>query len=331
MTDKKNSLRFRKVFLIIALLLLTSTTNAVEVGETELLGMMNEKDAQIKMVDYNISFLLTKQSRDSDPSQGLVHSHCEANWVREDMFVMKKVYTYEKDIPVFVPLETKLYGKYEYDGDGNLFLWRDVESYILFSPEQNDRIQKIRSFRIDPKGKLVSEGSIKIILHRYPIGSSGNIYEFNRLKLAMGRGFSDDIQSITSAKSTPSHMMQITAPNKGGRSWELTRDPNSNYLVRKAVLTKEGISEPIRIVTSEGSITKYGITLGEYGTYKYSGSPVVKFEVKDISKIDGSNSLYEDVLLLMNEPLPLGTLIVDLRGEKPIRTTVRQENYYVEK
>lgn len=323
MINRNISLRITQSFFVIAFFLLASITDAAEISKAELLSLMNEKDTQFKMVGCNISFLLTKQARGSDPRQGLVYSYCEANWAREDRFVMKKVYTYEKDIPVFVPAETNLYGKYEYDSYGNLFLWRDVESYILYSPTQNDRIQKIRALRIGPNGKLVSEGSTKIMLHRYPIGSGGNIYEFNRLKLATGRGFSDNIQSITSAKSLPSRMMQITAQNKHGHSWELNIDPNSDYLVRKAVLMQEGMSEPTRIVTSEGSITKYGITLGKYGTYKYSGSPVVKFEVIDISKIDEPNRLYEDVLLLMNEPLPLGTSIVDLRGEKPIRTTVK--------
>jgi hypothetical protein len=323
MTDRKFSLRFTQSFLVIALLLLASITDAVEIAETELLSLMNEKDAQLKMVGCNISFLMTEQSHKSDPRQGLVHSHCEANWQQKDSLVMKKSYVYEKDIPVFVPPEANVYGKNEYDDHGNLIVWRNIESYILFSPEQNDRIQKIRALRIDPNGKLVSEGKTKIMLHRYPIGSNGNIYEFNRLKLATGRGFSDSIQSITSTKILPSGVMQITAPQKNGNNWELTIDPNSDYLVRKAVLMQEEMSEPKRIVTSEGSITKHGITLGKFGTYKYSGSPLVNFEVIDISKISGHNELYEEVLSFLNSSLPPGSIIVDLRGDKPIRSTVK--------
>jgi hypothetical protein len=170
---------------------------------------MNEKDAQLKTVGYNISFLLTEQARSSDPMQGLVYSSCMANWAKEDGFVMEKLYTYEKDIPVFVPPETNVYGKNEYDSNGNLILWRDVESYILFSPEQNDRIQKIRAFLIGPNGELVGEGSTKRILHRYPIGSGGNIYEFNRLKLATGRGFQALIRLKDIMKDKPAELKEI--------------------------------------------------------------------------------------------------------------------------
>jgi hypothetical protein len=138
----------------------------------------------------------------------------------------------------------------------------------------------------------------------------------------MGRGYSNEIQNITSTKNISSGMMQITASKNDKHIWELTIDPNSDYLVRKAILKREGMTEPMIIITSEGTITKYGITLGKHGTYKYSGSPVVEFEVTDISQISGHNKHYEDVLSLLNSPLPRGSSIVDLRGEKPVRSMV---------
>jgi len=311
------------VFAVTAMLLFPSTMRGAEVSGPELLNLLREKDRMSRAIGYKVSFLLKKQAHRFDPNQGIAIQDCQATLTPEGSFAMKKTDYYEKEIPVFGADGTGGYSAWDYDRDGNLIVWREVESYVLFGPERNDRIQHTKALRIDPNGKLVREGSIKRTLHRYPIGR-GNTYEFDELQLAAGRGFSRDLGGITSAKTLPSGLLQATGhrPGRPGHIWKLTIDPNSDYLVRKAILTPEGENKPTIVVTSGGIMMKDGIKTGKYGTYRYSSSPERSFEVTDISKVVGPNKLYEEVLLHLDSPLPPGSMIIDLRGEKPIRTTV---------
>jgi len=294
-----------------------------EISGPELLNLLREKDRISKAIGYKVSFLLTRRAHRFDPRQGIAIEDCQATWTPEGSFAMKKTDYYEKDIPIFGARGTWGYRGWDYDGDGNLIVWRHVESYTLFAPDRNDRIQHTKALRIDPNGKLVREGSIKRMLHRYPIGNRGNTYEFDELQLATGRGFSRDLGSITSVKTLPSGLVQATGHRPGGPGhiWELTIDPNSDYLVRKATLTWPGQNKPTIVVTSGGLMVKDGLKIGKYGTYRHSSSER-SFEVTDISKVVGPNKLYEEVLLHLDSPLPPGSMIIDLRGEKPIRTTV---------
>jgi len=326
MAYKNLSFKNLRMFALIATLLFPSIMQGAEISGPGLLNLLREKDQTSKAVGYRISFLLTKQAHRFDPNQGVVIEDCQATWTPEGSFAMKKTNYYEKDIPVFALPGTGNYRGWDYDHDGNLIVWRDVESYILFTPEKNDRIQISKALRIDPNGKLVREGSSHTTLHRYPIGNRGNMYEFDKLQLATGRGFSTkDLGSITSVKTLSSGLMQVTAHRPGvpALTWELTTDPNLDWLVRKAILTRERENKPTIVVTSSGIMMKDGIKVSKYGTYRYSSSPEVSFEVTDISKVVGPNKLYEEVLSRLNSPLPSGASIVDLRGEKPVRTTVK--------
>lgn len=320
---KNHLLKRFRFFAVAVMLLFPSTIRGVEISGTELRNLLRQKDQISKSVGYKFTFLLKKQAHRFDPNQGIVIEDCEVTWTVEGSFAMKKTNHYEKDIPIFGALGTGGYRSWDYDRDGNLIVWRDVESYILFTPERNDRIQKSKAFRVDPNGKLAREGNIHTTLHQYPIGNRGNTHEFDKLLLATGRGFSGHLRSITSVKSLPSGQVQVTAHSSVGHTWELTIDPNSDYLVRKAILTRERENKPTIVVTSGGIMMKNGIKTGKYGTYRYSGSPERSFEITDISKVVGPNKTYEKVLLHMDSPLPPGTSIVDLRGEKPIRTTVK--------
>jgi len=99
-------------------------------------------------------------------------------------------------------------------------------------------------------------------------------------------------------------------------------DPKSDYLIREATFTMDGMDKPSIITTSSGIVEKSGIKLTKYGTYRYSNLIELSFEVTDISKVVGRNELYEEVNSRLNEPLPKGAGIIDLRGEEPVRTNV---------
>ncbi len=321
-------IKFKKLtmFAMMVSLLFQLTIRAAEISEQEMLNILRQNDQNSGVVGYEFSFLLTKRAIRHDPNQGMVIMDCKVSLTSEESFSMKTVNYYEKETPVFAHPGTAGYSNWDYDHDGNLIVWRILESYILFTPNRNERIQNIKVYRVDPNGQLAREGNIKKMLHRYPIGNRGNTYEFDQFLLSTGRGYSSELNSITSVKTLPSGLIRVTAnrsSDKGfGGTWELTVDPNTDYLVRKGVFTRTGADKPTRVVTSDGLIVKDGLKISKYGTYKYSVLPEVSFEVTEISKIIGPNELYNEVLSFMNSPLPTGTSIVDLRGEEPVRTTV---------
>jgi len=325
MVNKNLRLKTVSIFVVMVTLLFPSTTLVAEISGVELVNLLSEKDQISHSASYKTSFVMGKNAHPFDPNQGIVILDCEATRTAGS-FAMKITYHYEKDIPVFATLGTANYKPFDYDPDGNLIVWRSLEEYVLFAPDRNESIEKIKPFFVDPNGKSVPKGGINTIVRRFAIGSQEGIYRFNQCELATGRGFSKHLGTIDSAKSFPSGLMKVTSQGSYGTglkgSWELTLDPNSGYLVRKATFTWEGAPEPIVVVTSAGIMSKDGLEFAKYGTFKYSNLLELFVEVSDISKVVGPNKLYEEVRLRLDSPLPAGARIYDLRSKKPVVTTV---------
>ncbi|RKY29472.1 MAG: hypothetical protein DRP74_08770 [Candidatus Omnitrophota bacterium] len=323
----KNHL-FKKLWIFVAvpILLFPSTTLHAEISETELMNLLREKDQISNTAGYTISFVIVRNAKRFDPDQGLVFMNCQVTWTRKDVFAMKISYHYEHP-PVFAPIGTCDYKAIDYDKEGSLILWRSLEKYVVFAPDRNDKVEKIKSFFVDPNGILVDKGGTQTILQHFPVGNLNSIYEFNQFQLAAGRELSKELHNIMSIKSLSSGLVKVTAEGSCGPGleghWELMLDPNSDYLARKAVFTIEGMDRPSQVTTSSGVVAKDEIRLARSGTYKYSTILELSFEVTDISKVVGENKLYNEVLSYLNSPLPSGAQIIDRRGEKPIRTTVK--------
>jgi len=304
--------------------LLFSQTLIAEVDNDALLNLMREKDRISQAIGYEISFVMTTNDNQfKDPNQGMVYMDCETTWLKEDTFAMKIQYYYEH-LPVYGRIRTHNYAGYDYR-DGNLIVWRTLEAYILFSPDRNDTLEKVRVFYVDPNNKIVDMGD-NIKLHRFKIGDTNNKYRFNQFEMATGRGFSKHLTSNISITSQPPRLTEITSQDSwlgvGGR-WKLTIDPVSDNLVRGAIFTMNAATRPSVEVTTGGVIEKDGIKMAKYGTVKYSSDLELDIEVTDISKIIGKNDLYEGVAARLNEPLPKGAGIIDLTGTKPVRSTVK--------
>ena len=309
------------IFTIILALLLQSNISFAEISGTEILNLLKEKDRESCVAGYKVSFVITQDNQFRDPNQGLVFKYCEATWTERGSFAMKITYHYEHP-PVFGPLGLHHYQPIDYDKEGNLIVWRSLEKYILFASDRNETIEKIQSFYVDTNGRLVDKGSSKTLLDRFPIGSRTHMYEFNQFKLATGQGFSGYIAAIKSVNSLPSSLTGVTSQGSFGPSisqgtWELTLDPNSDFLVREATFTPDGADKSTVQIKSSGIVKKDELTIAKYGTFKYSDLLEINVEVADISKVDGANTLYEEILSCMNGPLPARSKIIDWRGEKP--------------
>ena len=326
MASKNPSFRTTCIFALITVLLFPLTVLLAEISGVEIANMLIGKDQIFNTSGYKISFIVTtKDNQFNDPNQGMVYMDCEATWTGEGLFAMKITYHYEHT-PVFGRLGSCNYTPIDYDQEGNLIVWRIMEKYILSAPERNESVLRIESTFVDPNGKLLNKGSSHTKLRRYPPSNHSHMYEFNQSELAAGVGFSKHLGAITSVKPLPLGLIKTTSQGSFGPSlrgtWELTVDPNEDYIVRKALFTQLGRDEPTIVVTSNGLITKDGLTLAKHGTFKYSNFLDVSVEVTDISKVAGANALYEEVLSRLNEPLPPGSQIMDRRGDKPVITTV---------
>ena len=323
----KNQL-FKKVwtFVVIAIFLLPSSNLLAEISAVELLSSLSQKDRMSNATGYKISFVMLSKANQSDPNQGMVFQDCEATWTKEGSFAMKIVSRYEKDIPVFVPRESRRYKSFEYDHDGNLVLWRSSQKSILSAPDRDEIIEVLKGFRIAPNGEILNMND-HTRLYRWAIGSRISMYEFKQFQLAAGRSFSGYVGTVMSIKSLPSGLTKVTSQGTYGSAlqggWELTLDPNSGSLVREAIFTMKEMDKPTIVAISRGVIEKDGIMFAKYGTFKFSNVLDLSVEVTEISKVVGLNKLYEEVLSRLNSPLPPRSEIIDFRGEKPVRTAVK--------
>jgi hypothetical protein len=311
---------------MITILLFQSIMLGIDINGTELLNLLIKKDQISSTTGYKISFIVaTQDNQFNDPNQGMHFIDCNATWTTEGYFVMKKTNHYEHQ-PVFAPPGSRGYKFYDYYDD-NLIVWRTIEEYVLSSPERNDTLEKVKVFFVDPNNRIVQTGD-NIMLHRWPINNPYSTYQFKYYQFPMGRGFSRHLGSVKSEKSLSSGLLKVTSQGSHGPglngTWELTIDPNSDYLVREAIFTMEGELKPTKVITSSGVIENDGIRLAKCGTYKSSSGFELSIKMTDISKVVGPNKLYEEVLSCLNSPLPPGTSIIDHRGEKTFITTVEQ-------
>lgn len=323
---RKNAL-FNSVLVSVMTGILVSapTSLRAEVRGTDLLKLLREKGQLAKSNSFKTSFLMSTDARLFHPEQGVVVMDCNATWTPDGSFAMKAVYYYEKEIPVYVPPESGRYKSIEYDGDGNLIVRRILQRYFLSSPDRDETLEKIKSFFVSSDGKLTGKGGSNTILHRYPAGSPETTFRLTQFELATGIGFSKYLSTPKAVKSLSSGLIELTAEGlfgQGKGTWKLTLDPNSVYLVREAVFTGEVANRDLIVVASSGSVSNDGLMLAKHGMLKYADLLELNVEVRSIYKVTDQNHLFREVLFLLDSPLPAGATIYDLRGEKPVVTTV---------
>lgn len=311
-------------FLISAISFFPKSILFAEISSSDFLRLIKEKDQTSQAVGYKISFVMaTEDNQFKDSNQGMVFMNCESTWVTENIFAMKISYDYEHP-PIYGRVRTHNYAGYDYY-NGNLVVWRTLEKYILSSPERNDTLEKVKVFFVDPNNRVVeTDDNIKV--HRFKISDANNRYQFNQFELATGRGFSRHLASNVSIASQTPHLTEITSQDSWQGvtgNWKLTLDPSSDNLIREAIFTVNTAALPSVKVATNGIIEKDGIKMAKSGTVKYLSSLELNIEIMEISKIIGANDLYEEVSSLLNKPLPTGAMIIDMRGDKPVRSTVK--------
>jgi hypothetical protein len=327
MTTYNISLRVLVLLVVIGIGLFSSEILFAEISRPELLNLMSQKDQESNYAGYIVSFVATMPSTMPplyDPNQGLVDIEHEFTYTGS-AFAMKKTYNYEHP-PVFASPASGYYQSLDYDKKGRLIVWRPMKMYILSNDERNDLFEERAVFLVDPNG-LIERVACGPALQRYPVDMPYNMHQFQVFKNAMGLGFSRDLGTIKSANTLSTGQMEVVSRGSYGSAlpgtWELTIDPDSGHIVRNAVFKTDFLNRPSLVVTTSGIISKDNIKLAKNGSFHHLGSHYkANIEVTGISKVVGSNPLYDEVVSQINSPLPPGAQIADCRTEETIITTI---------
>lgn len=296
-----------------------------QVSDTMIKDKLIEYDKESYFAGHIVSFLVTRSDNQfNDPNQGMVYNVCEATWTAEGEFAMKITYNYEHP-PVYAPPGKLGYEPIDYLGE-DLIVWRATQGYVLCTPSTNDTIDDYEILIIDPNGKIIKKEGNQI-LSRFPIDKPYSDYQFKYFQLPMGKGFSGQLKTISSVDLLPSGIINLKSQGSFGPgfqgNWDLILDPNAEYLVREATFTQDNKSSPLKTVTTSGIMKKNNLTLAKNGVYKSAGGMELSVEVEDISKVEGENTLYNEISSRFKKQLPIGASIIDMRGEKPVKTTVK--------
>jgi len=312
-----------KIVNIFCLIILLVHTNllAQTANNMEVFGQLIQKDIGLKSNTYNkaISFTLKRSASFIDPlRQGTQIEDCVLTR-KGGVTAMKITYDYEKEMPVYVPPEVKIWDpSLDYDKQGRLIVWRKVEKNIYSSPTMNKNIRVIRPYYVHPDGKTVDVGDNYTKVSIYPVGHQENVCDISLFHMIMGRGFSNLTGYMYSLGVLPTGMITAKAQALAysGAHFDLIIDPN-DYLVRKAKYMFDGQVDPSAEVNNTGKVTRDGLTYAKTGILKLRGLPEISIVINDEQpKVD---DVYNYVLDHMNRPLePQKTTVTDYRGEETV-------------
>jgi len=225
---------------------------------------------------------------------------------------------YEHD-PEFRPQGQGGLAAMDYDGDGNLIVWRRVRKSGLSTPELNRTLDEQEVLLIAPNGEVLNRLQ-NSMLWLYDIGSPDSTYELDQFRLATGRGLAAYLQSVNSAEVRSDGLEELRCAGNYGPAmtgeWRLVVDVEAGYLVREARLLREDPDWPVVRVQSSGLFRREGITLAADGVLTYARRPGDDFElaitVRDLAA-RADDRLVEQFRTRLTVPLPDNAVIIDER------------------
>jgi hypothetical protein len=303
-----------------------SVTLAEDSTGTVLTELLQQKDRLLSNTNNGFRFIMTTQNNQfQDANQGLVVIDCRVARRQDGSCALKAVYNYEHP-PIFAARGTRGYEGYDYDANGNLIIWRNIEKYVLSSANRNDTLDKTRVYFVDPNGVIVKTGD-NTQLHRFALGDSNNLYMVNQFMFAVGRGFGKDLLDVKSSQNLPSGLIKLTSEGSYGGSisgrWVLTMTPEPDTIIRTAQFTPIGAIAPTVEITTVGTIGEVPMKIARSGTLRYSERSEIAVEVTEILDMLSAQNLYDEIVSEFNKELTHGTSIIDLRGGNPVRSTVK--------
>jgi hypothetical protein len=297
--------------------------------DTEILNSFKNRDSFLKSeIPKSATFKMITRAYMFDPNQGQMLKDCAVTWQGNDV-KMKIVYDYLQD-PVYVPPGTGgyAYQAIDYDKDKRLIVWRFLETYIISTTEKTEVLDKTQRLNVSPDGSIEKIGVVSTSKRVYHAKSGLYSGEFKYFLLASGLCFSDyiDANSINLIKTPNEKLVEFDSRGNFGKesrgTWKLTLDPNSDFFVKNASYTLDGMNRPSKIVSTSDIVKKNGLEYAREGHIIFSDSSVRDYGDINIS-IDDNQQLRQEITQTMESPLPPGSDIIDYNEGKPFRTTIK--------
>jgi len=329
-TNKYIRIQVCNIVLICAMISGISNCFASDVTSAEIFGSIKNRENVIKSDTYKTAtFSLLTQDLKSDPNHGHLLRDCSLVWKKDDTR-MKIVYNYRHD-PIYISPDSKGSQPINYDKDKRRIVWRKVETYIISTSEKIEMLDKLQSMCVSPNGDIEKFPGVFTAKHIFREGSnlSGDGH-FKYFLLAAGLSFSNyiDVNSIDIIKMPNGNSMEINSSgifrvNTKGR-WKLTVDSNEGYFVREASFTMEGLDKPSLELSTSNVIKKDGLEYARRGRIVFNNEPRDYRDYEDIDIcVKDNQELRQEIEQQLEEPLPVGSQIIDFAGGKPTVTTIK--------
>jgi hypothetical protein len=217
------------------------------------------------------AFTLSVDIRSTEPTipflderQGIVNKKCTLTRIGDERG-LTTLHRYGS-APIFAIPGEHGYHPGDYDEQGNLIVWRILEKYSLFTDKVNNRLEVRQSNRVNSES-LVVRAPTSSVLYIYPPGDENYFFEFQRLLLAVGRGVSSQIISVTEVRLTDSGLLDVEAAGTKptGGTWKLSIDPAADYLIRRASLITGPSKAPSLVTSTSGRLTSGGSSVAQRG------------------------------------------------------------------
>lgn len=327
--NKITKIRLYNIFIFCAIMPGICDCIASEITGTMVFNSFKEREQVIKSeISKSATFKMLTRAAMFDPNQGLLQKNCDVTWGKNDVR-MKIVYDYLQD-PVYIPPSSTsyTYQPIDYDKNKRLIVWRFLETYIVSTPEKTEVLDKLQHFYVSSNGDIEKTAGIHKAKHVFHEKSNVNYGEFKYFLLAAGLCFSDyiDMNSLNLVKMPDKELIEITSHGNFGKdsrgTWKLTVDPNSDFFVRNATYTLEGLDHPSMEVSTSNVVKKDGLEYAREVRIVLSDLSVRDYGDIDISITD-NQQLRQEVGQIMESPLPSGSEVIDFNEGEPIRRTIK--------
>lgn len=281
-------------------------------------------DADRRVADEFTAVFEIRRPSWHDPKQGMQISRCTLT-SGDGLMVLITENVFSAD-PIFRPPSTPGYQGMDFDGSGNLIVWRSLGKKAISTPGLN-RVYDIQEMTlVAPSGRIVER-----VLHRqvyeYPIGSPDSMYEVSQMQMVTGRGFSKHLSAFKSERIGESGLLEVVATGTFGSAmpgeWTLELEPNQEQLVRVASFRAQGMDEPaIRVVTKGESPAGVQLPFASSGTLHFGRMDVesgIEVRVIDYRPLAPDPEDVGELREQLSGAIPDGMEVIDYSGNVPRR------------
>jgi hypothetical protein len=318
------------VFIIIILTVLASSSSGEE-DSVQILDILRAADAE-ELPTFTLRVRLEEMASPF-PDQGTSVKTCTISRRAADEVAVACA-TERLPKPVYQPLGTANYNRYDYDFDGNLVIWMHVEEFALWSKERNERYFEVQSFFVSPQGVVVMSGEGRA-LDRYPVTDAWTPpIRMQMVWWALGQGIAPDLHRLEDECSDEDgrKWLRVRGTRKRGSlegEWNIVVEPSAGNLIRLGTFQYD-IPNYTRFEVRTTGLRWFGtLALPEEGLLRLrfgqTCSDLPKKVVLEEFSFEADEELFEQVRKTLDNAASRGELTVYDYRDNPSRPIVAHE------